>query len=782
MSTSQSKSFDGIESPKSIDSELERYGVWVKAEPQDILEEPEIEHLPEIGNDAEPSESLETNDLFLSEEEEKLLGSLDEPGTLDSVPEEAFDSSIGEKSIPVSGEAESIDLIDDLTLHHEPMLTIDDRDSGSRDEFDIVVGDMESRSVESSVEELEPLMENSSVIDLPLDDFEDHVPIRRTDSPRTVVSDVKGSSPSTDHTEEFSPADFGLDMDDISGAPATLSTPSNALKTENVDLADFGLGDDSELPADQQQLDDFEPIDIDLDFDDSLPELTSAAGITAEPSSSSEGFETVTDFDDILSDIETPSEDGDREASASAETRKTMAEAPVSIDSFAPMDGKAKMPARPEPASVKTDSPAASAVSSDLLLTIVNELSSIKRELVSLKSQLSSIQGQSASGLEEKTERDEAAAANPAGFFDEEEDETIALTGDELDNILNTANFTEETIEAENLPPEGIPPDALSDIELLPEDGVYRSAPGSSSPAIEEIVFEPENRSGLEDSAAADTGHLSRLVEEGVSPMSLPPEDTSFLDQKEQDEFHLDISDEIPLVEPDLSAMEIEQLPGAEDSEELPAAEDAGDITLDLEHIDSPEEIDLQDVTDAVPEIEFERPGDISIPPIPSAKSAPEELEELAFVDIEEEPSSEIVLHREETGASPIQEMNADLEEPTDVEELLLEESEETAERAIKPSEPVALHPDDIPLNLSDEFFVPGSEKPESPTAVVAAPERSVSKVGGESPDRLKSEIKSVLSYLDTLLESLPENKIEEFANSKYFDTYKKLFEELGLV
>jgi hypothetical protein len=35
---------------------------------------------------------------------------------------------------------------------------------------------------------------------------------------------------------------------------------------------------------------------------------------------------------------------------------------------------------------------------------------------------------------------------------------------------------------------------------------------------------------------------------------------------------------------------------------------------------------------------------------------------------------------------------------------------------------------------------------------------------------------------MDQLLESLPEEKIEEFASSKYFDTYKKLFSELGLV
>jgi pilus assembly protein FimV len=46
----------------------------------------------------------------------------------------------------------------------------------------------------------------------------------------------------------------------------------------------------------------------------------------------------------------------------------------------------------------------------------------------------------------------------------------------------------------------------------------------------------------------------------------------------------------------------------------------------------------------------------------------------------------------------------------------------------------------------------------------------------------LKEEIKSVLGYMDQLLESLPEEKIEEFAKSEYFSIYKKLFEELGLV
>ena len=48
-------------------------------------------------------------------------------------------------------------------------------------------------------------------------------------------------------------------------------------------------------------------------------------------------------------------------------------------------------------------------------------------------------------------------------------------------------------------------------------------------------------------------------------------------------------------------------------------------------------------------------------------------------------------------------------------------------------------------------------------------------------PSDMKQEIKSVLSYMDQLLENLPEDKITEFAQSKQFETYKKLFSELGL-
>jgi hypothetical protein len=75
---------------------------------------------------------------------------------------------------------------------------------------------------------------------------------------------------------------------------------------------------------------------------------------------------------------------------------------------------------------------------------------------------------------------------------------------------------------------------------------------------------------------------------------------------------------------------------------------------------------------------------------------------------------------------------------------------------------------------------IPGVEAPENDKAakgIEAPDEPDVSAL----PGNFKTELKQVLSYMDQLLESLPEEKIEEFAKSEYFDTYKKLFKELGL-
>ena len=89
-----------------------------------------------------------------------------------------------------------------------------------------------------------------------------------------------------------------------------------------------------------------------------------------------------------------------------------------------------------------------------------------------------------------------------------------------------------------------------------------------------------------------------------------------------------------------------------------------------------------------------------------------------------------------------------------------------------------ALSEDIIPeleLEAADES-APVSAKQETLLQAASKKRETIS-----IPLELKNEIKSVLTYMDQLLEALPEKKIEEFAKSEYFETYKHLFEELGI-
>lgn len=190
------------------------------------------------------------------------------------------------------------------------------------------------------------------------------------------------------------------------------------------------------------------------------------------------------------------------------------------------------------------------------------------------------------------------------------------------------------------------------------------------------------------------------------------------------------------------------------------------------------------------------------------------ELEDLPA----EEAEFDIELHAEGEGdelSSAFDDAEGELMELEEIEELA-EPSPEFGDldaiddAVVSPSKPVELHPDELGSSLDESLFVGsdavvepeeaervfdlsspddikmpsfGSPEPEPEADYKApqpAPSASPPPVAGQ--DKLKSDVKSVLLYLDQLLASLPEEKIEEFAASEYYDTYKKLFDELGLL
>jgi len=348
----------------------------------------------------------------------------------------------------------------------------------------------------------------------------------------------------------------------------------------------------------------------------------------------------------------------------------------------------------------------------------------------------------------------------------------------------------------------------------LPEDGVY-TVP--AEPGVETIEL-PTVEPTLEEFA-----ELESL--DGVTPITSSPEDTSFLDAETVDD-GLELEgmplEDVPLVEPNPSDLDIiiDSAFGEED-EVLPTIEPLAtdnefpDFSLDEDRLEPEIVLDIE-------------AGDK--PVVSTVDSFPESLEETDDAyELEELSSVDDIggmdLHSEPP--APSAHDITPIEEDTFV-DLLPEEATYASENTSAPTRPVEYHPDNVATSLDDSLFVeaasagqnigeaetpdelefleeldedlepveePVEELPEEPPVQAAtakpqpipeqAPAAEIEKsdfAESEAPDKLKHDVKSVLLYLDQLLASLPEEKIEEFASSEYYDTYKRLFDDLGLI
>jgi hypothetical protein len=417
----------------------------------------------------------------------------------------------------------------------------------------------------------------------------------------------------------------------------------------------------------------------------------------------------------------------------------------------------------PLPAAKKTVSPAPGGdLSTQLLMKIAEELSSIKKELTTLKGELAGGKPQAVHQESHETHGNEGG-----GFFDEEDDEKIALTGDELNNILNTADFTEENgfdagehedLDLLDISPESTVPDDsnallsgmpdIIDTAVLPEisdhfgEAVNFNTAEPDGGGSETPLEEPEDdfaksvedfdvslglledfdgdagaqNETAEDSITADDG-LDALREEGVAPVTKIEEDISYLEE-----------DPMAAVQEE----DIEQIADRSSFEK-----DEFDLSGTV--------IEDPDVSVHITENLVEEPS----------------IENIS-IDLDMEENSGIAVNDDETSLSL-----PDVETEEMIEIPMLDE--------------MAVTPDDfvVAAEGSEEAF-PAEIEPEQAPAARQPVEESLPQ-SGELPSNLRQELKTVLSYMDHLLESLPEEKIEEFARSEYFDTYKKLFEELGL-
>ena len=463
------------------------------------------------------------------------------------------------------------------------------------------------------------------------------------------------------------------------------------------------------------------------------------------------------------------------------------------------------------------------------------------------------------------------------GFFGtDDEDETIALSGDELNNIMITADFaeTEETVENN---------EAVYDADTETESV---TEPASESEKTEESPFDFPITDNLETESAGTSDSFELPSEESEETVSenFSEIDTSF-DNLESPEENIVIDETIsePVLE-DISINDSAEEPSTDDIT-LPEESELNDASIEIKS----DETEPTDENNSAIDTTFtddnpfgainETAMNIPVEESDSGLSIEENSENLAEPDFDslenQEIETEITIPKvdeiseNENPSAPEDDIlvessnddfmdsvaesemgitqseatepaceNIDVEENIDVVEEIPDtvdisseiETTELSAEEVSNVEPFndsidnfdsmldsekgiseQLSDENVDYLKSDENVIESDmenmssainesetlsesmisnidatmEDPFPPIESVIDHDERVEKQEAPSDTLisidLKNDIKSVLLYMDQLLENLPEEKIMEFAKSEQFGTYKRLFNELGL-
>jgi len=374
------------------------------------------------------------------------------------------------------------------------------------------------------------------------------------------------------------------------------------------------------------------------------------------------------------------------------------------------------------------------------------------------------------------------------GALDEEaqSDDGVVLLGE-----VSEISYTEELPSADGislLDDDGSSFDDMSSMDMDDEEFSIGNEVFLGDPLSQ------DDELSLDDSSSID-GELS--IDDDL-PLNdeLPVGDLSPIDGLFLDDGELSLDDEMSLDDDELSL-----------DEEIPLGDDAlaldGDLSMD-------EEIPLDS--------ELPSDGEIALPSwLLSPETEKEDDGELATggeISLEDEPSLEEETSGDEALLEPSEPLSDELmldepslDEPIQDDDILLDldgfddgfdiDDQYTDDSNIirvipegfktGAEDPLVSFDDDLEAITEDEEEgdppppPPPKEKPNGKPKTRAEKMTALDDNPDISPN-LRKDLKNVLSYMDQLLESLPEDKIEEFAKSEHFDTYRKLFKELGLV
>ena len=757
-------------------NELDSYGVWVKNNNQEGAEEDlnfsESLDLP----DFEESDSIEDSDfadMFKEDDTLNLDSNADDTTLTD---DELMNITSGDGIQIEETSAEDNSDLDDISFDSLEENSVSDADLSNFDQpsteeqsSEIEDASLDEFNFEEISNDSEEPVEAPAFDDIPVEETASE-PAEDTSVEEMNIEDfgVESTEPSEGGEEEISLDDFmdsGFSDESVASgnngfaadaAPSSDATEEVSLD-DFVDMSEFGVSEDA--PKKEETIVDEKPLDMNISFDSSADTIQTEEN-DANNFTEEEDFEEEADFTSASENeeqTETSASTGDNieseevdlsdfgiDADAEetpvtqdvedAKSKETVVDYDLSVEN-------ANMNAAPVVNEIKSSSPVEeiseieevdevsennTPVDNSLLQQIVADLSNLKEEINNLKNNLEEMKaspapaGDSSGIISEEIAVDdeiiEDDSKEDTGFFSGDDgDDTIALSTDELSNILNTADFSQDTEEAT--------------VE--------------ESPAPEEENLEVE----------------SNITEDSIEAIEDKPSDISFdFEEENLSEPNLD---EIEMDEDDLE----EDLP---DEIEITKEDDILVESSSSDFMDS-----VQDTTDEhEPEDTLDSPEDEI-----AMEEAPVEDEAFSTVDnlFEDTTATEEPVVVEE---EPVAE-----EEPVVVEEPAIEDETFVEEPAVEEEiEPTPLA-DDSNAFIDNDFVShedDNNELTDSNIDYLTTEENNGDETVDENAE-LKKDIKSVLLYMDQLLENLPEEKIVEFAKSDEFTTYKKLFSELGL-
>ena len=750
----------------------------------------------EDGMDDFNLDGLDITDETPAPEAPAATESATEEISLDDIPdgEVDLDDFMSDSSGPSDGGADSVPDGDvDLSAFM-------DGDDGEVD-LGAFMDDAPSAKKEAKPEEIQD--EKSLDIDVSFDDSAEQIAQEDTSDEGEAVLE-KTELPSEDMFDSF-----GEDGAEKAAKPSASAVSGD---TEEIDLSDFGFDDDD-----------------------------ANIGMTAGPDGAEAQKKEVVDYDMKVSaddDSKTPSVQdvvmGNIASSDETEIEEGAA-AESAGDSMSSAEGGLEINEKGK----------------EILSQIMGELSSLKNEIKNLKDDFAELKDRptpaaenasipAAATIEAKKEEENT------GFFgaSDDEDDTIALSGNELTNILSSAEFSTEDASSEPAVEEGMEPEN-EETSIGGEDITMElNDSDMEEPTIDTSEITPEDLAGTTD----EFGEENVLPEEISVPkidddIAVESSSSDLMDSVvNTDETQVEF-DEPSAPQESLNVEAIDEIMQDDvsiadslDDEKIGYMEqDSGLAQDDVVSVDDivKENVSLQSDDDGVSvgvgddiNAAFEE-ADATESDITESALAEKNAYENSVSDIMKENIS-LQEDNDDVSVGVGDDINAAFEEADATESDIvddalaekdayenqksLEEEFNLADSADDDEIPETLDPnvlaapaeeggsnDEVDMSIFDEPALDDATENSVPEptmedtsaavagAAVAGAAVAPAATSSTSADTttiskdLKTEIVSVLSYMDQLLENLPEDKITEFAKSEHFVTYKKLFDELGL-